>query len=126
MSFTFDPSLSKDLDLVRFHIGDTNPEGFYIHDNTINYFVTNYSVGEAVIACIKHIITQLSQPNFNLDWMSVSNTEARKSFEAILKDKRIEFGIPSAVAVCTKSLPQRADSYQQDADGLYEAITGDP
>ena len=66
-----------------------------------------------MIACLKYIITQLSSPDYKLDWMSVSNAEARKGFQSLLKNKAQEFGISlGASASASISLPYRADSYQ--------------
>ena len=117
MTFTFDPSLSDDLALVRFHIGDTSSDGHYLEDETIEYFVDGYDLATAVIRCIQYIITQLSQPNFRLDWLTVSNEQARDGYEKLLKQKALEFGISltGVTASSTISLPYRADSYQ-DAD----------
>ena len=115
MTFTFATDLSTDLALVRFHIGDTNSDGAYLADETINALVTSEgSVGGAVIACIKYIITQLSSPNYHLDWLTVSNHEARQGFEKLLKDKAQEFGINLSGVTATSmiKLPYRRDSYQ--------------
>ena len=114
MSFSYNPSLGGDTDLVRFHIGDINADGFYLQDETIQYWVDQGSVGTAVIATLKFIITQLSSPDFKLDWLSVTNKEARMGFEKILKDKAQEFGIrlSGVTASATISLPYRADSDQ--------------
>jgi len=115
MTFTFDASLAADLSKVRFHIGDTHPEGYYLEDATITALVASEgSVGGAVIACLKYIITQLSTPNFRLDWLTVSNELARDGYEKLLKVKAIELGVSltGAVASSTISLPYRADSYQ--------------
>ena len=133
MTFSYTPHLTTDVSLVRFHIGDTNSEGFYIDDEAIQYFVTTYSVNAAVVKCIQYIITQLSQPNFRLDWLTVSNEEARAGYENMLKIKAQEMGINlgGAVASASISLPYRADSYQhstatrvndQDTDetGVYD------
>lgn len=122
MTFTYDNTLSTDLALVRFHIGDTNENGAYLADETINALVTSEaSVGGAVIASIKFIITQLSSPNFRLDWMSVTNQEARKGFEKMLVTKSQEFGISTTGIVASSSigLPTRADSFQ-DSDNVYD------
>lgn len=119
MTFTFDTTLATDLALVRFHIGDVNEEGHYLEDATIDYFVTNYSVGEAVVACIQHIITQLSTPNFSQDWLTVSVSEARKGYEALLAAKKIEFGISRMVPVAEIALPYRADSNQDSSVSTY-------
>lgn len=126
MAFTYNADLSDDVSLVRFHIGDTSEDGFYLHDATIQYFVTAGSVGQAVVSCILYILTQLSQPDFRLDWMSVSNAEARKGFETLLKLKRQEFGINLATAAATISHAHRADSYEADSDGNYTVPDGSP
>jgi hypothetical protein len=122
MTFTFDNTLSTDLALVRFHIGDTSTDGHYLEDETISYFVTNYDLGTAVIRCIQYIITQLSQPNFRLDWLSVDNGTAIAGFKDLLKQKAAELGVsPSGVtASSTISLPYRADSYQDADDSEHD------
>ncbi len=113
MTYTFDPALSTDVSLVRFHIGDNNEQGHFLEDETIQYFVTNSGVGTAVMRCIQYIITQLSQPNFSMGWMSVSNGEARAGYEAMLKAKAQEFNLnqSGAVMASTVSNPYRGDSY---------------
>jgi len=113
MSFTFDPALADDVSLVRFHIGDNSPDGHYLEDATIQYFVTASGVGTAVIRSIQYIITQLSQPDFRKDWLSVSNGEARKGYETLLKAKAQEFGISVSNVTMTSSVsnPYRSDSY---------------
>ena len=122
MTFTYDPALSTNVSLVRFHIGDTNENGAFLADETINYLVTTYSVGEAVVRSIQYIITQLSQPDFKLDWLSVSNKEARAGYEKLLKEKAQEFGIrlSKLTPTSTISQPYRADSYQDSDDAVYD------
>jgi hypothetical protein len=123
MTFTFDNSLASDLALVRFHAGDTNEEGHYLEDETINYWLTaTSSVGESVVRCLQYIITQLSQPNFRVDWLSVSNEQAREGYEKLLKQKAIEFGVSITGAVPTSeiSLPYRADSYQDSDESEHD------
>ena len=118
-TFTYDNTLATDLALVRFHIGDTSSKGNYLFDETILALLTSEgSVGGAVIASIKYIITQLSDPNFRLDWMSVTNHQAREGFEQILTIKSQEFGIALSglTASATISLPSRADSFQAGDD----------
>lgn len=123
MTFTFDNTLSTNLALVRFEIGDTNEKGHYLEDETITYFLTNNSVGQAVVSSLEYIITQLSTPDFRLDWMSVTNGQARASFENMLKMKRQKYGISTVTAASTISHAHRADSYEKLAtvnnDGLY-------
>jgi len=113
-TFTFDNTLSDNLAKVRFHIGDTNSEGNYLWDETINALITSEgSVGGAVIACLKFIITQLSSPNYKLDWLTVTNDTAREGFEKLLKLKSQEFGVSlGGTATTTIKQPYRDDSGQ--------------
>lgn len=127
MSFTFDTTLATDLAKVRFEIGDVNSEGHYLEDETINYFLTNYSVGQAVVSCIDHIITQLSIPDFKLDWMSVTNGQARAAFENLLKLKSQKYGIgATAIATCKIVHAHRADSYEYSSEEVDGSHYTDP
>jgi len=120
MTFTFDASLGTDLALVRFNIGDTSEEGAYLSDETITALLTSEgSVGGAVIASIRYIITQLATPNFKKDWLSVDYKTAREGFEKLLKDKAHEFDIKLMKGISFSSSisnPSRADSYQSSND----------
>ena len=123
MTFTYDNTLSTDLAKVRFEIGDVNSEGHYLEDETINYFLTT-SIGQAVVSCLDHIITQLSIPDFKVDWMSVSTAEARKAFENMLKLKCQKYGISQgAVMSSSISHAHRADSFENE-EGVYTAPDG--
>ena len=118
MTYSFNIALSNDVSIVRFHIGDNRTEGYYLDDETITYLVTQHGIAGAVIRAIRYIITQLSQPDFKQDWLSVSNAEARKGYEALLKEKAQEFGVSlsGVVVTSTPALPYRADSYMTDGD----------
>ena len=116
MSFTFDPSLEDNISLVRFHIGDNHDDGYFVEDETIKYFLEQTdSVGRTVLMMLKYIINQLAEPDFKLDWMSVSNTKAAEMKMNLLKQKAQEFGISlTGVAVSSViSNPTRADSDQE-------------
>ena len=131
-TFTFDNTLATDLAKVRFHVGDTSSDGNYLWDETINALVTSEgSVGGAVIASIRYIISQLSSPDFKLDWLTVSNKEARAGFELLLQQKAQELGVSlGATATATINNAYRADSDQytsstrvdstQDETGVYD------
>lgn len=121
MTFTFDPSLADDVSYIRFFVGDTSSEGYYLEDETIQFlFDDSESYEQSIVDCIQFIITQLSSPNFHLDWMSVSVEQAREGYEKLLKEKKIEFGIQTATASATISLPHRADSDDYaDEDGNF-------
>jgi len=117
MTFSYDASLGDDESLVRFHIGDTHEEGAYLADETVTALIASEgSVGGAVIAAIKYIITQLSSPDFKKDWLSVNHKDARDGYQKLLVDKAQEFGIKlsNVTAKSSISLPSRKDSYQTD------------
>lgn len=121
MSFSFDPTLGDDVSLVRFHCGDTDEEGYFLDDETIQYWVNQDTVNSAVINCIRYILSQLSRPDFKLDWMSISGMqEARKGYEALLMQKMAELGEVTFSATSTISLPYRADSLQDSGESGYE------
>lgn len=112
MTFTWLGTLATDLDKVRFHIGDTDSGGYWLEDATITALLAlEGSVGGAVVACLRYIISQLSRPDFRADWLQVSNAEARKGYMALLAMKRQEFAISAITA--TAGHVYRADS---DAD----------
>ena len=131
-TFTFDNTLSTDLAKVRFHCGDCSSAGNYLWDETITALLASEgSVGGAVVASIRYIISQLSSPDFKYDWLSVSKKEARAGFELLLKQKAQELGVSlGATASSTISLPYRADSDQytnatretteQEEVGIYD------
>lgn len=121
-TFTFDNTLASDLALVRFHIGDTEEEGNYLWDETIEALITSEgSVGGAVIACIKYILTQLSSPDFKKDWLEVTKSSARRGFETLLRIKSQEFGISlGATATASIGKPYRDDSYQYSSTSRTE------
>lgn len=109
MTFTWLGTLATDLDKVRFHLGDTSSDGYWLPDETITALVASEgSVGGAVIAGLKYILTQLSRPDFRADWLQVSNAEARKGYEMLLSEKRREFGAAAISATVTHVY--RADS----------------
>ena len=120
MTFTFDNTLSTDLAKVRFHIGDTYSKGAYLADETITALLTSEgSVGGAVIASIRYILTQLSTPNFKEDLLTVDYKTAREGFENLLKEKASEFSINLTRGISTSSSVSnvsRADSYQTSND----------
>lgn len=120
MTFTFDPDLGDNISLVRFHCGDTSDAGHFVDDATITYLLADNDneIGKVVILCIKYILTQLSQPDFSVGWMNVSNAQARDGYENMLVRKAQEFsvsigGVRQSVTVKNIS---RSDSYQTSSD----------
>ena len=117
MSFTFDPAIGDDIAWVRFHIADTDSNGYYLHDETIKYFIAEGSKEQAVIDCIENIIAQLSAPTTKLDWLSVDYSQARAGYEALLKRMKQKLGKNNGVSFTQAThTPYRADSKQTDGD----------
>jgi hypothetical protein len=121
MTYTFDPSLTDDVSYIRFEIGDTNLEGMYLQDETIQaVFDMSNDYGDAIVSCIQYIIAQLSQPNFSLDWLNVSDMAgAREGYEKLLAAKKVEYSIQRMVVTSTIALPYRADSNQDSSVSTY-------
>lgn len=117
MTFTYNAALSNDISWVRFHIADTDSDGYYLADETINYLIGANSKEQAVIDCIENIILQLSTPNTRIDWLSVDYTEARKGYEKLLETMKQKLGITGGATLTTVThTPWRADSNQTDGD----------
>ena len=120
MAFTYSSDLIDNVSLIRFHIGDTDSDGYFLEDETIQYWITADGVNKAVISCIKYILSQLSKPDFHLDWLSVSGmAQARAGYEQLLAQKQVELGIVTYSASATISQPYRADSLQDTDDEDY-------
>lgn len=113
MTFTYTPESVNDITRVRFHTGDTVSGENFLTDEEITMALSETGGWQgAVVACLKFIVTKLSSPDFRADWLQVSNTEARKGYEGLLREKRAEFGI-AAVSASGQSV-YRADSLQTD------------
>lgn len=122
MAFTFGEDLTDASDYVRFHCGDTVSPGFMSDALITSLIAVEGTNNKAVIAGIKYIISQLSRPNFRADWLQVDNAEARKGYEALLKEKRSEFGVPMFTATVTHVY--RVDS-AADEEPTYDDLTDD-
>ncbi len=124
MPFSFAPDLSDDVSKVRLDIGDIEAEGFYLEDETITALIAlGGSIGQGSIDSCKYIITQLSQPDFKKDWLTVSNADAKDGYIRILAELRQKYGISTAATVeaYPARQPWRADSDQ--TDGVYDGST---
>ncbi len=113
MTFTFGEDLSVARDYVRFHTGDTQSPGYMSDELITSLLAVSSSNNEAVIAGLRYIIQQLARPDFKADWLMVTNDEARKGYQAMLNEKRREFGI-AAVTAETQHV-WRADSLADEA-----------
>lgn len=120
MAFTYTQDLTVPRDFVRFHTGDTVQGRSYLSDEIIaSLLVVSTSKETAVIAGLRYIITQLSKPDFTADWLKVSHASARAGYQAMLKEKQLEFGsftTPAATAVRS----YRPDSFQRETPTYTE------
>ena len=113
MTFSFDNTLAADADRVRLEIGDTDSNGYFLHDETIAALLTREgTVGGAVVACLTAIIALLSQPNFKADWLQVDNKTAREGYQDLLKIKQREYGVATGRLTASVTHLYRKDSYQ--------------
>lgn len=108
MAFTFTGKLDTALDRVRFAIGDTDSAGQYLADETITALVNLHGEGGAIVESLRHILAQLSRPDFTADWLTVSNKQAAASIRAMLNDAIRRYGAGGARAKSTNVY--RADS----------------
>lgn len=108
MTFTYDLAGSGDVSLVRFHIGDVEASAPVFSDEVITALLTinGQLIGPTVVACLKHKMALLSQPNFTADWLTVDNRSAREGVQALLVEKQKEFklsGVTGRVVTVTRS-----------------------
>ena len=113
MAFTFTDDLTAAGDYVRFHTGDTVSPGFMSDALITSLIAVEGTNNKAVLAGLKYIISQLSRPDFKADWLQVTNVEARKGYQALLNEKRAEFGIARLTASVTHV-------YRADSDATEE------
>lgn len=93
MSFTYTP-IATDADRVRFHLGDTDPAAAKFSDEEIAGVLAEFGTYQkAVLACIRNLITRLSQPDFKADWLQVTNGSAITSWRKLYDEKAGEFGL---------------------------------
>lgn len=120
MTFSYDLSNGfTNMERVRFHVGDTVSAQAWFSDEEITAIITEAGSWQvAVIACIRHIITRLSTPNFKADWLQVDNETARKGYETMLKEKKNELGVGGIVASVVHVY--RADSAQTEEPDFTE------
>lgn len=120
MTFTFAGDLSTALDRVRFAIGDTDANGYYLADETITALVAEHGEQGAIIECLRYILAMLSRPDFRADWLQVSNREAAASVRAQLRDAIRRYG---AGGVNARVLHvYRADSQQTEEPDYSEGV----
>ena len=95
MAFTYEMDLSQNQDRVRFEIGDTDPDAFFLHDAEIQGLLTlnDDDWQLAALAGIRAIIARLSRPDFRADWLQVSNKEAIASYRRLLSEKQDEYAV---------------------------------
>lgn len=115
-SFSYQPGLTRDLDKVRFYSSDTDENGFYVPDATITALLAELSDWHIVtLEILRYIISQLSQPDFHADWLSVSNASALQGFQDLLALRMRQFGVGAGRPIASSHHSYRADSRQTSA-----------
>ncbi|MCK6578112.1 MAG: hypothetical protein L6Q98_08425 [Anaerolineae bacterium] len=113
-TFTFDPANPRNIDRVRIYTGQTVEEQSLLTDEEITFLLSEEGgVGAAVVAGLELIINKLSQPDFKVDWLTVSAGDAIKSYRTSLAQMRNKFGVPAIAA--TPRAVYRPDSLMTDA-----------
>jgi hypothetical protein len=112
MAFTYTEDLTNNRDFVRFYTGDTTEAESFLSDGIItSLLATEASKQHAVLSAIRYIIRQLSKPDFKADWLQVSYSDARKGYEAMLKQLQAEFGVTGTGGVGSSNVSTyRGDS----------------
>lgn len=109
-SYTYDPGSARDIDRVRFHLGDTDLTVPIFSDEEITFLIDESGgYKQAVITMIQSIIAKLSsEPDFKADWLQIDLKRALDGYKTLLKEKRQLFGI-SAVTASAQAV-YRSDS----------------
>lgn len=96
MSFSYGFDFANsDTDRVRFEVGDTDSEGYFLEDEEIVGLLALPSATwqTATLQSIRGVIGKLSRPAFTADWLKVDPAVAIKSYNQLLKAKQAEYGI---------------------------------
>lgn len=96
MTFTYGYDLANDdKDRVRFEVGDTDSEGYFLEDEEIAGLLTLHTDDwqQASLASIRAIIAKLSRPAFTADWLKVDPKVAIDSYRKLLNEKATEYGV---------------------------------
>lgn len=124
MTFTYTPSTPNDITRVRFAIGDTDTTAAVFTDEEITFQISETTTWQrAVIALLESLIARLAAtPDFQADWLRVSQAEALKAYQALLKIKRAEYGVATITA--TAKHTYRPDSNMTEAPTYDTAQDG--
>ncbi|MGJ3241168.1 MAG: hypothetical protein ACFE0Q_20830 [Anaerolineae bacterium] len=96
MTFSYGYDLANDdNDRVRYEVGDTDPDGFFLHDEEITGLLAldGATWQTASLAAIRGIIGKLSRPSFTADWLRVDPKVALDSYRKLLAEKQDEYGL---------------------------------
>jgi len=113
LSFTYNISVSGDIDKVRFNTGDVNSADYNLENEEIVYLLSIYSVNEASIQACYNIMSKLaSSVDETLDGHSKSYSQKQEHYKNIIKNLRsrsssqISFPVSSSNdAVFTREKP---------------------
>ena len=114
----------SDLARVRFHLGDTDSTTAMFQDEEITMLLSEFSTYQAtVIACIQNLLAKLAQERqISADWLTVSPAHARENLQALLAEKRRQFGIAEVHA--TVGYLDRVDSLEEGSPKFDDMHAG--
>jgi len=99
MSFTFNITVTSDIDKVRFNTGDTDSTDYYLEDESITYLLTLGNVAYASVeACYKIKANLARKVDETVDDHSKSYSQLQQHFTqlAIQLEKRLSSNITFA------------------------------
>jgi len=136
VSFTYNGTLTTDMDKVRFHIGDTTnaagpkPADVNFTDAELTGLVTLEGTWQRATAAAFENLAALwaRHPSFNADGMSSSQSDIAAQYRASAKEWRDRFGTAGTTS-CGSSAVTRSDGYSDDLDNVTmsdedDAFTG--
>lgn len=100
MAWTYDPSLSTELDQVRFKSGDTNTNDQLVPNETIQFLLdSGLSVHAAAIATVKGILGYLANKAVDRSAVGISSSKSQRynHFESLLSTLEGSGGTPKPV-----------------------------
>ena len=133
MAFTYNGTLTTNLDRVRFQIGDVTEDGGprpsdgNFTDAEINQLITNEGTWQrAVAACFERLATEWTRyPSFKADGLSLNRSDIAKGYRMQAESWRQQYGrtVPIAVAgqITKDGYSDDVASDDVDTSGEYES-----
>ena len=105
MSFSYDPNLSTDKDLIRFKLGDTIDNGHQLEDEEIKATLVTNVFNNALLECCRSVLAKLApKVTYSIGPESVSLSEVFAHYQSLYEvlSKQISKST-SAPSPCTST-----------------------